>query len=140
MTRVNPPATGSVVKITRRERAKATRHRIAEVALARFSEHGYAATTMDTIAHDAGVAMLGLVENLASSVCARCGAEGPLFHEASTEATAVRLDLAVLARIPFDARAAAAADAGQPLAEAADGIFDKLAEEAVRRSAAGAAR
>lgn len=57
MGRVNPRATGSVVKITRRERAKATRRRIAEVALARFSEHGYAATTMDTIAHDAGVAV-----------------------------------------------------------------------------------
>ena len=57
MGRVNPPATGSVVKITRRERAKATRRRIAEAALARFSGHGYAATTMDAIAQDAGVAV-----------------------------------------------------------------------------------
>ena len=57
MGRVNPPATGSVVKITRRERAKATRRRIAEAALARFSEYGYAATTMDAIAQDAGVAV-----------------------------------------------------------------------------------
>ena len=57
MSRVNPPATGSVVKITRRERAKATRRRIAEAALARFSGQGYAATTMDAIAHDAGVAV-----------------------------------------------------------------------------------
>lgn len=91
-------------------------------------------------AHDAGVAMLGLVENLASSVCARCGAEGPLFHEASTASIASQLDLTVLARVPFDARAAAAADAGQPRADAVEGVFDKLAEEAVRRSAAGAAR
>src|SRR6476619_2512672 len=57
MGRVNPPATGSVVKITRRERAKATRRRIAEAALARFSEYGYAATTMEAIAADAGVAV-----------------------------------------------------------------------------------
>src|SRR4029079_19646148 len=57
MGRVNPRATGSVVKITRRERAKATRRRIAVAALARFSQHGYAATTMATIAHDAGVAV-----------------------------------------------------------------------------------
>ncbi len=57
MSRVNPPATGSVVKMTRRERAKATRRRIAEAALARFSGQGYAATTMDAIAGDAGVAV-----------------------------------------------------------------------------------
>jgi AcrR family transcriptional regulator len=57
MARVNPPTTGPVVKITRRDRAKATRRRIAEVALARFSEHGYAATTMDSIAHDSDVAV-----------------------------------------------------------------------------------
>lgn len=56
MGSVNPPA-GSVVKITRRERAKATRRRIAVAALGRFSGHGYAATTMDSIAHDAGVAV-----------------------------------------------------------------------------------
>jgi len=83
-------------------------------------------------AHEAGVAMLGVVENLASSVCSQCGAEAPLFREASTDAIAAQLDLAVLARIPFDARAAAAADAGRPLADAADGVFDKLAEEAMR--------
>lgn len=53
---VNPPAT-RVAKITRRERAKATRRRIAEAALVRFSGHGYAATTMDAIANDAGVAV-----------------------------------------------------------------------------------
>ena len=57
MSHVNPPATGSASKVTRRERAKATRRRIAEAALGRFSKHGYAATTMDAIAHDAGVAV-----------------------------------------------------------------------------------
>ena len=57
MSHVNPPATGSASKVTRRERAKATRRRIAEAALGRFSKHGYAATTMDAIAQDAGVAV-----------------------------------------------------------------------------------
>ncbi|RIK93395.1 MAG: ATP-binding protein [Proteobacteria bacterium] len=83
-------------------------------------------------AHEAGIPMLGVVENMASSVCAHCGAEGPLFREASTDAIAAHLDLAVLARIPFDARAAAAADAGAPLAGGAGGAFDKLAEAALR--------
>jgi TetR/AcrR family transcriptional regulator of autoinduction and epiphytic fitness len=47
------PAAGG----SRRLRARATRHRIAEAALRRFSEQGYAATTMDAIARDAGVAV-----------------------------------------------------------------------------------
>lgn len=42
---------------TRRERAKATRRRIIEAALVRFRGQGYAATTMETIAADAGVAV-----------------------------------------------------------------------------------
>jgi ATP-binding protein involved in chromosome partitioning len=89
-------------------------------------------------AHEAGVAMLGLVENLASSVCAHCGATGPLFREASTDATAARLDLALLARIPFDARAAEAVDAGAPLADGAGGVFDDLAEQLERLASKGA--
>lgn len=57
MGEVNPRTPGSVIKVTRRERAKATRRRIAEAALVRFSAYGYAATTMDAIAQDAGVAV-----------------------------------------------------------------------------------
>jgi len=38
-------------------RARATRRRVAEAALGRFSAHGYAATTMEAIAADAGVAV-----------------------------------------------------------------------------------
>jgi ATP-binding protein involved in chromosome partitioning len=79
-------------------------------------------------AHEAGIAMLGLVENLATTVCAHCGVEGPLFHEASTERVAAGLDLSVLARLPFDARAAAAVDRGAPLDAAPHAGFDKLAE------------
>jgi ATP-binding protein involved in chromosome partitioning len=89
-------------------------------------------------AHEAGVAMLGLVENMASCVCARCGTEGPLFREASTDAVAAGLDLSVLARIPFDARAAAAVDEGEPLAGLAGGAFEKLAEQ-IERLGPGAA-
>lgn len=54
MTVVNPPpGVGS----KRAARARATRRRIAEAALARFSGHGYPATTMEAIAADAGVAV-----------------------------------------------------------------------------------
>ena len=82
-------------------------------------------------AHEARVPMLGLVENLATSVCAHCGAEGPLFREASVDAVARQLDLGVLARVPFDARAAAAVDGGAPLAAASGGVFEKLAKRAL---------
>jgi ATP-binding protein involved in chromosome partitioning len=79
-------------------------------------------------AYDAQVPMLGLVENLATAVCARCGEESPLFHEASTDRIAKQLDLAVLARVPFDARAAAATDAGAPLSSTPEAVFDRLAD------------
>jgi len=42
---------------TRRDRARATRRRIAGAALRSFSELGYAATTMDAVAREAGVAV-----------------------------------------------------------------------------------
>lgn len=70
-------------------------------------------------AFEAGVPMIGLVENLGSSVCAACGAEGPLFPEASVDELARELDLPLLARIPLDAKLAAAADAGRLFAEEA---------------------
>jgi ATP-binding protein involved in chromosome partitioning len=70
-------------------------------------------------ARECGVAVLGLVENMGSHVCASCGAEGPLFRESSVEALARSMDLEVLARVPFDARLAASADAGTPFVEEA---------------------
>lgn len=91
-------------------------------------------------AHEAQVPMLGLVENLATTVCAHCGKEGPLFREASTDQTARQLDLSVLARVPFDARAAAAMDAGAPLATVAGDAFDKLAEHALAAPKRGSKR
>jgi ATP-binding protein involved in chromosome partitioning len=68
-------------------------------------------------AYEAGVTMLGLVENLASSVCSHCGAEGPLFQEAPVDTLARQLDLPVLARVPFDPNLGAAAQVLETLAE-----------------------
>ncbi len=67
-------------------------------------------------AYDAQVPMLGLVENMGSSVCAACGHEAPLFHEADVERASAEFALRLLARIPFEPRLAAAGDAGVPLA------------------------
>lgn len=58
MNDVNPPSRPPAPPtLSRRERARATRRRIIEAALVRFRDEGYAATTMETIAADAGVAV-----------------------------------------------------------------------------------
>ena len=66
---------------------------------------------------DARVRVAGLVENFASHVCDACGAEGPLFREAPSDALAQRMGVALCARIPFDPAVARAADAGRPFLE-----------------------
>jgi ATP-binding protein involved in chromosome partitioning len=63
---------------------------------------------------DARIPVAGLIENFAGSVCDACGAEGPLFREAPVERLAQAMGIALIARIPFDAALARAADAGQP--------------------------
>jgi ATP-binding protein involved in chromosome partitioning len=68
-------------------------------------------------AREAGFPLIGLVENLGTSICAKCGAEAPLFRENLDSTRAADLGLEVLARIPFDARIAASADAGKPFLE-----------------------
>ena len=70
-------------------------------------------------AREARVPLVGLVENMGSSVCERCGHEGPLFREARVEKLAAEMDLPLVARIPFDPRLAAAADAGRPFLDVA---------------------
>jgi ATP-binding protein involved in chromosome partitioning len=68
-------------------------------------------------AYAARVPLIGLVENFASVVCASCGAEGPLYPDAPVHRLARDLALEVVARIPFDAKLAQAADQGRPFLE-----------------------
>lgn len=63
---------------------------------------------------DAQIPVAGVVENFASQVCEACGAEGPLFREAPADRLAGAMGLEVIARIPFDAALARAADQGRP--------------------------
>jgi ATP-binding protein involved in chromosome partitioning len=65
----------------------------------------------------ARIPLIGLVENLASTTCAECGAEGPLYREASSDELARRMAVEILARVPFDARLARAADRGEVFLE-----------------------
>jgi len=70
-------------------------------------------------AHAARVPLIGLVENCASTVCDACGAEGPLYREASAAPLAAAHGIEVVARLPFDPALARAADAGTVYLEGA---------------------
>ncbi|RME85868.1 MAG: ATP-binding protein [Caldilineae bacterium] len=69
-----------------------------------------------TAAQQRGDPLLGLVENMAGYVCPDCGSLSPLFPDGHTEEMAEAMGLPLLARIPFDPRLAAQADAGLPFA------------------------
>jgi len=60
--------------------------------------------------------LLGVVENMAGYVCPACGSVSPLFPSGEAAQMAAAMGLPLLARIPFDPRLAAGADAGLPFA------------------------
>ncbi len=67
-----------------------------------------------SVAREARVPILGLVENMARYVCGACGAVGPLFHGPGGERMAAEVGIPFLGRIPFDPRMAVASDRGVP--------------------------
>jgi ATP-binding protein involved in chromosome partitioning len=76
-----------------------------------------------TLAREAGIPLLGLVENMAGYVCVECGALGALFEGPGGERTATDLRIPFLGRVPFDPRLARAADRGRPFVlEQADSL------------------
>jgi ATP-binding protein involved in chromosome partitioning len=60
-----------------------------------------------TAARDAGVAILGVVENMSGYACASCASVGPLFTGDAGAQLARSFDVPLLARIPFVAAPAA---------------------------------
>ena len=60
------------------------------------------------------VAVLGLVENMSSHVCARCGHEEHIFGHGGAERMARDYDVAVLGSLPLDIRIREGADGGSP--------------------------
>jgi ATP-binding protein involved in chromosome partitioning len=67
-----------------------------------------------TAAKEAGVPILGLVENMAGYVCARCGSVGELFRGPGGETLAAQHAIPYLGAVPFDPRLAQAGDRGVP--------------------------
>jgi len=79
------------------------------------------------------VPVLGIVENMASFVCPKCGHETAIFRSGGGERTARELGVPFLGSIPLDPAIAEGGDAGQPIVVAQpDGVharaFERLAQ------------
>lgn len=62
-----------------------------------------------------GLQLTGVVENMATFVCAACGAAHELFGAGGGHSIAQQLDVPVLARLPFEPEAVADGDGGSPV-------------------------
>ena len=77
----------------------------------------------------AGVPVIGLVENMAGYVCPHCGEISDPFGQGGAEATAARLGLPFLGRVPLAISIRTASDAGKPpAAEPGDTVFAPIAD------------
>lgn len=76
----------------------------------------------------AGVPVIGLVENMAGYACPHCGEVSDPFGQGGAEATAARLGLPFLGRVPLAIDIRTASDAGKPpAAEPGDTVFAPIA-------------
>ncbi len=67
-----------------------------------------------TLFRDAGVPIIGIVENMAGYACPHCGEVSDPFGQGGAEAEAARLAVPFLGRIPLDRSIRLASDAGVP--------------------------
>jgi ATP-binding protein involved in chromosome partitioning len=68
-----------------------------------------------TAARDAGIAIIGIVENMSGYACATCSTLGPLFAGDAGARLAAAFDVPLLARLPFVPRGATPAPLTEPL-------------------------
>lgn len=84
-----------------------------------------------------GVNVLGVVENMSTHVCPRCGHEEALFGAGGGDRLAAESGVAVLARLPLDIRIRQEADSGRPTVVAApDSELAARYRELARRTGA----
>jgi ATP-binding protein involved in chromosome partitioning len=67
-----------------------------------------------TLFNDAGVPIIGMVENMAGYACPHCGEVSDPFGSGGAEAEAAQLGLTFLGRVPLDRSIRLASDAGVP--------------------------
>ncbi len=83
-----------------------------------------------------GVPILGLIENMATHVCSRCGHEEHIFGAGGAEKMAARYGVAVLGVLPLDIRIRQDTDAGKPTVVAdPDGELARTYKTIARRVA-----
>ena len=83
-----------------------------------------------TLFRDAGVPIIGMVENMAGYACPHCGEVSDPFGTGGAEAEAAALDMPFLGRVPLDRSIRLASDAGvPPVAQGGDiaAPFDAIA-------------
>ncbi len=100
-----------------------------------------------TLFRDAGVPIIGMVENMAGYACPHCGEVSNPFGQGGAEQAAAALNMAFLGRIPLTLGIRQASDAGVPPATRTDGdgaafhqIADTLATWLNRQGSAEAPR
>jgi ATP-binding protein involved in chromosome partitioning len=80
----------------------------------------------------AGVPIIGVVENMAGYVCPHCGEASDPFGNGGAEATARELGVPFLGRVPLDIAIRRASDAGTPpAADQGDKVFAALADQII---------
>jgi len=81
---------------------------------------------------NAGVPIIGLVENMAGYVCPHCGESSDPFGNGGAEAAAAELGIPFLGRVPLTIALRTASDAGKPpAADPGDTVFAPLAARLV---------
>jgi ATP-binding protein involved in chromosome partitioning len=88
-----------------------------------------------------GVPVLGVIENMSTFLCPKCGHEEPLFGQGGGEQLAADCGVPLFGRIPLNAAIQAQTDAGRPpLVADPDGAAARRYGEIARRVAAALAR
>jgi ATP-binding protein involved in chromosome partitioning len=83
------------------------------------------------------IPVLGVIENMATHVCSKCGHEEPIFGSGGGARMAAQYDVALLGALPLDIRIREETDAGRPTVIAdPDGPVGRAYLETARRTAA----
>ena len=83
------------------------------------------------------VPVLGIVENMATHVCSKCGHEEPVFGSGGGERMAAQYGVSLLASLPLDIRIREETDSGRPTVVAdPDGPIGRAYLEMARNTAA----
>lgn len=84
----------------------------------------------------AGVALLGVIENMSHLICPHCGERIEVFHHSDRRWAVLDGELPLLGQIPIDIAISRAIDAGHPLVQAAPHTPDAEAFVAIARQIA----